>query len=418
MNITEEIFTQKLNQASAKVYIVGGWVRDHLRGVTPHDKDYMVAGITEDAFRELFPQAQKVGRSFPVFLLSVDGQNCEVAFARKERKSGPGYHGFDVSYDPEVTVAEDLYRRDTTMNSMAIELPSQNLCDPYGGAVDVQQQQIRAVSAHFCEDPVRALRAARQAAEFGFDITDETYDYMRTCREELQAEPTERLLQELRRALSAARPSIFFRALARANLLSATFPELAALMGKTQPVAFHPEGDAFEHTMLVLDTVAAETDSLIARFGALVHDLGKGTTPKYMEPHHYGHELRGQEVLKQWNTRMILPREWLQGGLFVIREHMRAPRLEKTAKIVDLLLSLERSSMSIADFQAIIRADHHGLPYYLEKAMFFIAAMKQVTGCNCPPGLVGKQIGEWIRNQQLIVYRNVLINLENTEKNC
>ena len=115
---------------------------------------------------------------------------------------------------------------------------------------------------------------------------------------------------------------------------------------------------------------------------------------------------------------MILPREWLQGGLFVIREHMRAPRLEKAAKIVDLLLSLDHSLLTIADFKAIIRADHHGLPYYLEKAALFITAMKQVTGCNCPPGLVGKQIGEWIRNQQLIVYRNVLINLENTEKNC
>ena len=210
MNITEQYFTEQLNQAGAKAYIVGGWVRDRLRGVTPHDKDYMVAGITEKAFMELFPQAQKVGRSFPVFLLTVDDRKCEIAFARKEQKTGEGYRGFAIVYDPQVTVEDDLYRRDTAMNSMAMELPGLLLHDPYGGADDVRQQRIRAVSAHFCEDPVRALRAARQAAEFGFTITEETYRYMQACREELAAEPAERLLNELRRALVAVRPSLFF----------------------------------------------------------------------------------------------------------------------------------------------------------------------------------------------------------------
>ena len=128
-----------------------------------------------------------------------------------------------------------------------------------------------------------------------------------------------------------------------------------------------------------------------------------------MEPHHYGHEQRGQDVLRQWNARMTLPREWLQGGLFVIREHMRAPRLAKPAKIVDLLLALDRSVLTVAEFQSIIRADHHGLPYYLEKAEFFLTAMKKVTGCDCPKELTGKQIGEWIRNQQLLVYRNTVL---------
>ena len=178
MNITEQCFTEKLNQAGARAYIVGGWVRDRLRGVTPHDKDYMVAGITERTFMELFPQAQKVGRSFPVFLLTIDGRKCEIAFARKELKTGEGYRGFAIVYDPQVSVEDDLYRRDTAMNSMAMELPELQLHDPYGGADDVRQQRIRAVSAHFCEDPVRALRAARQAAEVGFTITEETYRYM------------------------------------------------------------------------------------------------------------------------------------------------------------------------------------------------------------------------------------------------
>ena len=418
MNLTEHEFTEKMNQAGGKAYIVGGWVRDSLRGVAAHDKDYMVAGITEMAFVDIFPQAQKVGRSFPVFLLMIDDKKCEIAFARKEQKTGEGYRGFAIVYDPQVTVEEDLYRRDTAMNSMAMELPGLQLHDPYGGADDVRRQQIRAVSAHFCEDPVRALRAARQAAEFGFTITEETYRYMQACREELAAEPVERLYYELRRALAAARPSLFFRALARAELLTVTFPEVAALIGKKQPAAFHPEGDAFAHTMLVLDTVAVETDSLLARFCALVHDLGKGTTPQSMEPHHYGHEQRGQEVLHQWNARMTLPRDWLQGGTFVIREHMRAPRLGKAPKIVDLLLSLEHSVLTVPEFQAVIRADHHSLPYYLEHAEVFLQAMKQINGRDCPPGLMGKQIGEWLRNQQLVIYRKVLIESGFADKSC
>ena len=169
--MTEEAFAKVLRAHGARVFIVGGWVRDALRHVRPHDKDYMVSGIAEAAFQQLFPDAQKVGHGFlPVYLVSIDGCLSEVAFARKERKEGQGYRGFRVSYDPSVTVEEDLYRRDTTMNSMALELPTKTLIDPYHGADDVEKGIIRAVSPHFTEDPVRALRAARQAAEFGIEI--------------------------------------------------------------------------------------------------------------------------------------------------------------------------------------------------------------------------------------------------------
>ena len=406
----EEEFARRLRAAGARVFVVGGWVRDYVRGVTPHDKDYMVSGITEQQFTALLPEAVKVGRSFPVYLVTIDGQRSEVAFARKERKTGSGYNGFSVDYNPEVTVEEDLYRRDTTMNSLAMELPQGEIIDLYGGIADIRQQRIRAISEHFCEDPVRALRAARQAAEFGFAISDDTYALMAACQEELGAEPAERLLAELRRALQAPKPSVYFRSLARAGLLAVVFPELAALIGKTQPVAFHPEGDAFAHTMLVVDTVAAETDSLLARFAGLVHDLGKGQTPKEMEPHHYGHEERGLAILKAWNARMTLPREWLQGGLFVIAQHMRAPRIGKAAKIVDLLLAVDKSCLSWPEFNAVIRADHRSLPWYLEQAPAIVRQLKRVSGRDCPAGMTGPQVGVWVRNQQVKVYRNLLID--------
>ena len=406
--MTEKEFVNRLRTAGARVFIVGGWVRDFLRQVPAHDKDYMVVGIDEKKFQQCFPDARRVGKAFPVYLVEIDGCHAEVAFARKEVKQGTGYRGFTVEYGSNVTLEEDLYRRDTTINSMAMELPAGKLFDPYGGARDVEQGIIRPVSHHFAEDPVRALRAARQAAEFGFILAEETKAAMQSCREELAEEPSERLLQELKRALMTEKPSRFFYALQETNLLDVTFPELARLIGKTQPAAFHPEGDAFVHTMLVVDTVAAETDSLLARFCGLVHDLGKGETPAEMLPHHYDHEKRGQDVLKKWNSRMTLPKKWLQGGLFVIAQHMRAPRLSKAGKIAELLLNVAASPLAIADFQAVIRADHHGLPAYLEQAEAIVMQMQQVNGGQAPKYLHGSQIGSWVRAQQIKAYQNFM----------
>lgn len=400
--MTEEAFAKVLRAHGARVFIVGGWVRDALRHVRPHDKDYMVSGIAEADFQQLFPDAQKVGHGFPVYLVSIDGCLSEVAFARKERKEGQGYRGFRVSYDPSVTVEEDLYRRDTTMNSMALELPAKTLIDPYHGARDVEKGIIRAVSPHFMEDPVRALRAARQAAEFGFSIAEQTSRYMHACREELQGEPQERIVAELRRALQAERPSVFFRALERAGILSVTFPELSLLIGKTQPPEYHPEGDAWQHTLLVVDRAASKTANVAARFAALVHDLGKGTTPKAMEPHHYGHEQRGLAQLAAWDRRVTLPKDWLRAGRFLIEQHMRAPLLERPGKIAALLLAIDKqcSVLTLADFNAVIEADHHSLPDYLRHGERLLAAMHGISGKDAPKELRGRAIGQWLAGRQ------------------
>lgn len=411
--MTEEAFADLLRAHGARVFIVGGWVRDALRHVRPHDKDYMVSGIAEAAFQQLFPDAQKVGHGFPVYLVSIDGCLSEVAFARKERKEGTGYRGFRVSYDPSVTVEEDLYRRDTTMNSMALELPKRTLIDPYHGAQDIEAGIIRAVSHHFMEDPVRALRAARQAAEFGFSIAEETSRYMHACREELCQEPQERIVAELHRALQAPRPSVFFRALERAGILDVTFPELSLLIGKTQPPEYHPEGDAWQHTLQVVDRAAEKTENVAARFAALVHDIGKGTTPKAMEPHHYGHELRGLEQLSAWDRRVTLPNDWLRAGRFLIEQHMRAPLLEKPGKIAALLLAVDkqRSVLTLADFNAVIEADHHSLPDYLRHGEQLIMAMHGVSGKDAPKELRGRAIGQWLAERQTAVLMRELAAL-------
>lgn len=403
--MTEAAFVDAVRRAGACVFRVGGCVRDQFRGVPAKDVDYVLTGMTEETLCAIFPGAEKIGKSFPVYHVRVDGVRREVAFARRERKTGAGYRGFAVAFDPSVTIAEDLYRRDTTMNAMALELPAEKLFDPYGGRDDLAAGVIRAVSEHFMEDPVRALRAARQAAAFGFTVEEGTLSYMRACADELRAEPTERLMGELRRALMTPRPSAFFRVLRAADLLTVTFPEIAALEGQTQPTDFHPEGDALAHTFAMVDAVARETEDIKTRFAALVHDLGKGLTPQELLPHHYGHECTGLDALAAWNARMALPRDWRKAAAFVIREHMRAPRLTRPGKIADLLLGIGASGLSIAQFNVIIQADHGSLPDYLTRGADYLAAMRTVTGRSAPPELSGEEIGAWLRTERIRVLR-------------
>ena len=409
--LRETDFVRAVRDAGARVFRVGGCVRDHFRNAEAKDVDYVLTGMAEEKFCAIFPCAEKIGKSFPVYHVRIDGSRREVSFARREVKAGTGYRGFAVAFDPSVTIEEDLYRRDTTMNAMAQELPEERLVDPYGGRADIAAGIIRAVSAHFTEDPVRALRAARQAAAFGFMVEAGTLAYMRSCAEELQKEPSERLMGELRRALEVSRPSVFFRVLDAADLLDVTFPEIAALRGKTQPTEFHPEGDAFEHTMSIVDAVAAATDDVITRFTGLVHDIGKGMTPAEMLPHHYGHECTGLDALAAWNRRMTLPHDWRKAAAFVIREHMRAPRLTRIGKIADLLLGIGGSGLSIAEFNVIIRADHGSLPDYLTRGAEYLAAMRTVTGHSAPPELSGEEIGRWLREQRVRILKNSLLEM-------
>ncbi|MDR1917154.1 MAG: HD domain-containing protein [Synergistaceae bacterium] len=397
-------FVRTIRSAHGRVYIVGGWVRDKIRGVSPHDRDYVVTGLTEDVFCSLF-DAIRVGAGFPVYRLVIDGEWCDVAFARGERKSGPGYRGFSVSYSPRTTIEEDLNRRDTTINSIALDLETGETIDPFCGVSDIEARVVRATSEHFVEDPVRALRAARQAAQFGFSVDGVTINMMRMCRDEIALEPGERIVNELRRALAGSRPSLFFRYLQSAGILDVVYPQVFALEGAYHLHEHHPEGDAFEHSMKVLDEVARVTARTEVRFAALAHDLGKALTPVSERPHYYGHESLGLDALREWNRRMTLPKRWILCASCAITEHMRALVVTKPGKIVDLLYRIRGNPIGADGFSAIIRADRGHIPEFLENCERYYEVMDRVRGEDAPQNLKGPELGEWIRQRRIEEYR-------------
>lgn len=304
-----------------QVYLVGGAVRDALLGVAVYDRDWVVVGATPEAM--LAQGFEQVGKDFPVFLHPQTKE--EYALARTERKSGTGYHGFEVSASPEVTLEEDLMRRDLTINAMARDAAGK-IIDPYGGQADLQNRVLRHVSPAFGEDPLRVLRVARFAAKlapFGFRLHADTAALMRqmAASGELDALTPERVWQEVVKALSTAKPSVFFAVLAEVGALKALFPELAALQGVEQPVKHHPEGDAWVHTLLVLDAAAALSGDIGVRFAALVHDLGKGVTPRELWPKHHGHEAAGLPLVEALCARYRVPKKIEQLALKVTQWH-------------------------------------------------------------------------------------------------
>jgi len=301
-----------------KIYCVGGAVRDRLLGLPVQDHDWVVVGATPEKMVAL--GYRPVGKDFPVFLHPRTHE--EYALARTERKTAPGYKGFVIHAAPDVTLEEDLLRRDFTVNAIAEDADG-NLTDPYGGEADLRAGILRHVSPAFGEDPVRILRAARFVARFGFTIAPETLELMRNMVDngEVDALVAERVWQELARGLMEKAPSKFFTTLRECGALAKILPEVDALFGVPQPVQYHPEGDCGTHTMLVLDDAAQHGYALEARFAALTHDLGKGNTPKEILPRHIGHEMRGVDLLRGLCERLRVPGECRDLGLLVARYH-------------------------------------------------------------------------------------------------
>lgn len=291
-----------------KVYLVGGAVRDRLLGRPVSERDYVVVGATPRDLLDL--GYRQVGRDFPVFLHPQT--NEEYALARTERKTGRGYHGFVVHAEPDVTLAQDLARRDLTINALAQD-ESGSLIDPFGGAEDLRRRILRHVSPAFAEDPVRILRVARFAARFahlGFRVADETLVLMREMVKggEADALVPERVWQELAKALGEADPSVFFTTLRACGALARLLPELDRLFGVPQPVRWHPEVDCGVHTMMVVDRAAQLSQDTAVRFAALTHDLGKGATPAEILPSHRGHEARGVLLIDGLCERLRVPK--------------------------------------------------------------------------------------------------------------
>lgn len=307
-----------MNDSALKVYCVGGAVRDGLLGLPVQDHDWVVVGATPEQMEAL--GYRPVGKDFPVFLHPATHE--EYALARTERKTALGYKGFAVYAAPDVTLQQDLSRRDFTVNAIA-QAQDGSLIDPYNGISDLRAGILRHVSAAFSEDPVRILRAARFVARFGFSIAPETLELMRVmvANGEVDALVAERVWQELARGLMEKNPSRFIATLRDCGALKKILPELDALFGVPQPPQHHPEIDCGIHTMMVLDDAAQHGYALEVRFAALMHDLGKGNTPKEILPRHIGHEARSVDLLRALCERLRVPGECRELGLLVARYH-------------------------------------------------------------------------------------------------
>lgn len=336
-----------------KTYVVGGAVRDELLGLPVQDHDHVVVGASpQDMVDAGF---RPVGRDFPVFLHPQTHE--EYALARTERKTAPGYAGFAFHAAPDVTLEQDLARRDLSINAMA-RAEDGSLVDPYGGLADLKARIFRHVSPAFAEDPVRILRLARFAARFtDFVVAPETTELMRAMVQagEVDALVAERVWQELARGLMEQKPSRMFEVLRSCGALARIFPELDCLWGVPQPPAHHPEVDTGVHVMMVVDMAARMEQPLEVRFAALVHDLGKGVTPESEWPRHHGHEAHSVRLVQAVCQRLRVPNEARDLALMTAREHgnvarafeMRADTLQKLFERCDAFRKPERFAQMI-----------------------------------------------------------------------
>lgn len=397
-----------------KTYLVGGAVRDRLLGIAPGDRDHVVVGATPAQMLAL--GYKQVGQDFPVFLHPDSGE--EYALARTERKRGRGYRGFEVDADPSVTLEEDLQRRDFTLNAIA-EDEDGRIVDPYGGVKDLEARVLRHVGPAFVEDPLRVLRAARFMARFaslGFTVAPETMALMReiAASGELDTLVPERVWQELRRALTCARPSAFLRTLHEAGALASVLPEVDALYGVPQRAEYHPEVDTGVHQQMVSDMAArlAPGDDLIG-FAALCHDLGKALTPEEELPRHVMHEQRGVTPVLALCERLKVPLEHRDLAVIACREHLNVHRLDelRDATVFDLLSRCDafRRPERIAKLALVCEADKRGrlgnenaeYPQGTALVRLHAAAMAVNAREFAAAGLNGPQIGEELKRARI-----------------
>jgi tRNA nucleotidyltransferase (CCA-adding enzyme) len=396
-----------------EVYLVGGAVRDELLGLPVKERDWVVVGATQDELERLGFRA--VGRDFPVFLHPETHE--EHALARTERKTGLGYRGFAVHCAPDVTLEEDLRRRDLTINAMARSQDGR-VIDPFAGQADLQNKLLRHVSDAFAEDPVRILRVARFAARFaplGFTVAPETVELMRAMVDsgEVDALVPERVWQETQKALAEPRPDAFLATLRDCGALARIFPELDALWGVPQPARWHPEVDTGVHMLLVMQQAARLTDSPRIRFAALMHDLGKGETLPELWPRHIGHEDRSARLVRELSDRLRVPTDYRHLAELTARWHGLVHRaLElRGSTILQLLEHCDalRRPERFREFLVACEADFRGRTGWERKsypeARLLSDALDAALGATLSKeerrGLSGEEIGEALRRKRL-----------------
>ena len=351
------------------VYLVGGAVRDQLLNLPVKDRDWVIVGATPQALLDL--GYQQVGKDFPVFLHPQSKE--EYALARTERKSGQGYTGFICDFSADITLEQDLIRRDLTINAIAQDLQG-NLYDPYHGADDLRQRILRHVSPAFVEDPLRVLRVARFAARYhhlGFTIAPETLQLMQTLTQqgELQHLTAERVWAETEKALNEKNPEIYFETLRQVGALAVLFPELDALYGVPNPAKYHPEIDSFVHTMMVLQQATLLSEQVdchksAVRFAAICHDLGKAKTPKSNWPHHHGHEKLGIAPTRNLCKRLKVPSYYQQLAELTCEYHTHIHKIFelRPETVVKLFNTFDvwRKPLRFMEFLLVCFADTRG----------------------------------------------------------
>lgn len=322
-----------------KTYLVGGAVRDGVLGLPVTDRDWVVVGANPQYMRD--QGYMPVGKEFPVFISPESGE--EYALARTERKIAVGYQGFQFNASPEITLEEDLARRDLTINAMAQD-PDGTIIDPFGGLRDLKAGVIRHVSDAFSEDPVRVLRVARFAARFQFRVAKKTRTLMREMVDsgEVDTLVPERVWAEMHKALLTPAPQQFFDALRECGALAKILPEIDALYGVPQTASYHPEIDTGIHTMMVVEQAAQLSDDPMVRFTALVHDLGKAVTPSDVLPSHKGHEKAGLPIIRKMCTRLRIPNKYQSLALAVAEYHLHMHRMA-TLKPTTIVRMLEKT---------------------------------------------------------------------------
>lgn len=351
-------------QAPGTTYLVGGAVRDALLGLPVGERDWVVTG--SDPAAMLAAGFRPVGKDFPVFLHPRSGE--EYALARTERKQGQGHHGFSFHADPSVTLEDDLWRRDLSINAIAQSADGQ-LIDPCGGARDLAQRRLRHVSPAFVEDPLRVLRVARFAARFAaldFTLDGSTLVLLReiSASGELRSLPAERVWRETQRALMCEQPAVYFQTLRDAGALVELLPELDRLFGVPQTARYHPEIDSGIHALLALDQSARLNGELAVRYAVLCHDFGKGITPAEILPSHRGHEARGLPLATAVSRRFKVPRELAELAELVVANHLlchQASSLRpKTLLALLERLDVFRRPLRLEQFVQACEADARG----------------------------------------------------------
>ncbi|AOE49155.1 multifunctional CCA addition/repair protein [Kangiella sediminilitoris] len=407
-----------------QIYLVGGAVRDKLLGLPVKDRDYVVVGATPEEIEAKGFKA--VGRDFPVYLHPDTGE--EYALARTERKSGRGYKGFKVEFSKDITLEDDLIRRDLTINALA-QSEDGSIIDPFGGQDDIKRKKLRHISPAFAEDPLRVLRVARFAARFhylGFEVAPDTLALMTELinQGEMEYLTPERVWTETHKALSTPSPQLYFEVLRECGALKVIFPELDCLWGIPNPEKWHPEIDTGVHTMMVLEQAAKKSEQPMVRFAAVLHDLGKGVTPSEQWPQHRGHEESGVPLIKSLCRRIKAPKDYENLAIQVSRFHLHSHKMfELKAKTVYKVLKsigAYRQGTILEQFIIACEADFNGRlgleqdPY--PQAQLLRQSYEASKNIDAKPlmdkGLEGAKLGQAIERERISRIKETLESIK------